>query len=310
MKVLPNGRISPNCLGLYSQGHADALKPLTEFIKSQGCVPGIQLAHAGLKASTLSPFKKTGNAVLASLEVGGWIDNVVGPTAGKLSPELADARALSITEIKEIVEAFANAAKYALDAGFSVVEVHGAHGYLIHSFLSPFSNKRTDEYGGSFENRARLAVEVCQAVRKVWPDNLPLFFRTSATDWAEDGQIGFTPEDAVRLAVLLKNTAGVDVVNCSSGGLFTPKDPSVLFQEGYNVSFSKRIRKESGISTAVAGMITRANHANGIISEGSADLVLLAREFLRNPNWVFDAAKELGAEIEWPVQYRRGKPRD
>ncbi|ORY48026.1 NADH:flavin oxidoreductase/NADH oxidase [Rhizoclosmatium globosum] len=304
--VTPNGRITPNCLGLYSQSHADAFKPIVDFVKSQGCVAAIQLGHAGRKASTLSPFFTDNQYnALATEADGGWPNNVVGPSPIKQAETTADVIELTGDDIQSYVDAFVNAAKLADNAGFDVIEIHGAHGYLLHSFLSPFSNQRKDEYGGSLENRMRFPVAVAKAVRQVWPDDKPLFFRLSVSDWAKGG---LTSEESVLVCRALKEV-GVDLIDCSSGGVVAPEDPSKFFEPGYNVAFAEQIRVESGVATAAVGNITEAQQAEDILKEGKADLVLLAREFLRNPQWVLESAQKLGAEVEWPIQYRRGKPR-
>ncbi|KAJ3074171.1 hypothetical protein HDU98_011923 [Podochytrium sp. JEL0797] len=304
--VTPNGRITPNCLGLYSQAHADAFKPIVDFIQSQGCVAAIQLGHAGRKASTLSPFFTDNqyNAVATEADKG-WPENVVGPSAIKQAPTTADVIELSKQDIEGYVAEFVKAAELANDAGFDVIELHGAHGYLMHSFLSPFSNVRKDEYGGVIENRMKFPVAVAKAVRAKWPAHKPLFFRLSVSDWEEGG---LTVDESVIFCRALKEV-GVDLIDCSSGGVVAPSDPSAMFAPGYNVPFAEQIRKESDIATAAVGNITEAQQAEDILAEGRADLVLLAREFLRNPQWVFESAQKLGAEVEWPLQYRRAKPR-
>ncbi|KAJ3133822.1 hypothetical protein HK100_004035 [Physocladia obscura] len=308
--VTPNARITPNCLGLWSQAHANAFKPIVEFIKSQGAVAAIQLGHAGRKASTLAPFVTNNNYnSVASTEQNGWPGNVVGPSPVKQAPTTADVKELSVPEIRQIVKDFENSARLALDAGFDVVELHGAHGYLIHSFLSSLSNFRNDEYGGSLENRMRFPIEIAKAVRAIWPADKPLFFRLSVSDWSDE-PAGLTAADSVHIARALK-AVGVDLVDCSSGGIVTaPVNPAVFFEPGYNVGFAEQLRVEAGVATAAVGNITDAVQAEEILRNGKADIVLLAREFLRNSAWVLDSAAKVGAEVEWPVQYRRAKPRE
>ncbi|KAJ3261443.1 hypothetical protein HDU77_000882 [Chytriomyces hyalinus] len=304
--VSRTARITPNCLGLYSDAHVDAFKPIVEFIQSQGAAAGIQLAHAGRKASTLSPFFTDNSySAVASQEVGGWPDKVVGPSAIKQAPTTADVVELDVEGIAQIVASFEKAAELSLAAGFDVVEIHGAHGYLIHSFLSPLSNKRTDAYGGPLENRMRLALEVTRAVRAKWPETKPLFFRLSASDFVDGG---LTIDESVIVCRELK-ALGVDVVDCSSMGIVAPTDASIPLQPGYNVPLAQKIRHESSVATAAVGLITEPTQAEAILQDGSADVVLLARAFLNDPSWVLNAAAKLGAEVEWPLQYRRGKPR-
>ncbi|KAJ3232408.1 hypothetical protein HDU81_002999 [Chytriomyces hyalinus] len=304
--VSPTARITPNCLGLWSDAHVHAFKPIVEFIQSQGAAAGIQLAHAGRKASTLSPFFTDNSySAVASKEDGGWPDEVVGPSPIKQAPTTADVVELDVDGIAQIVASFEKATERALAAGFDVVEIHGAHGYLIHSFLSAISNKRTDTYGGPLENRMRLALEIARAVRAKWPQTKPLFFRLSASDFVDGG---LTIEESVIVCRELK-AIGVDVVDCSSMGIVAPTDASVAMQPGYNVPLAHKIRHESKIATAAVGLITEPEQAEAILQEGSADIVLLARAFLNDPSWVLNAAAKLGAEVEWPLQYRRGKPR-
>ncbi|KAJ3406555.1 hypothetical protein HDU80_010955 [Chytriomyces hyalinus] len=330
--VSRTARITPNCLGLLSDAHVDAFKPIVEFIQSQGAAAGIQLAHAGRKASTLSPFFTDNSySAVASQEVGGWPDEVVGPSPIKQAPTTANVVELDVEGIAQIVASFEKAAEMSLAAGFDVVEIHGleillvsnflfckklttcikiqifvgAHGYLIHSFLSPLSNKRTDAYGGPLENRMRLALEVTRAVRAKWPETKPLFFRLSASDFVDGG---LTIDESVIVCRELK-ALGVDVVDCSSMGIVPPTDASIPLQPGYNVPLAQKIRHESNVATAAVGLITEAAQAEAILQDGSADIVLLARAFLNDPSWVLNAAAKLGAEVEWPLQYRRGKPR-
>ncbi|MFZ1376737.1 MAG: NADH:flavin oxidoreductase/NADH oxidase [Geothrix sp.] len=292
--VLPEGRISPDDLGLWSDVQAEALAPSVRFIKGQGAVPGIQLAHAGRKASAFSPWKGSGSVPAGA---GGWTP--VAPSALPFDSTWTVPMELDESGIKAVIRAFAYATRRALAAGFEVVELHAAHGYLLHQFLSPLTNHRTDGYGGSFEGRTRLVREVTTAVRAVWPGNLPLFVRISATDWVEGG---WDPDQSVELAKILKGL-GVDLVDCSSGGL-SPHQ-KILLGPGYQVPFADRIRTEAGLPTGAVGLITEPEQAEQILAEGSADLVLLARELLRDPRWPLRAAQALGAEVPWPAQYAR-----
>lgn len=294
--VTPEGRISPDDLGIWKDEHIQGLKEIVQFLKKQGSVPGIQLAHAGRKASTTSPWKG-GKLILE--EEGGW--KTVAPSAipfykGNPAPE-----ALNLEGLEKVKDDFRAAAKRSLDAGFEVLEVHAAHGYLFHEFLSPLSNKRTDEYGGSFENRCRLLLEVVSEVRTVWPKELPLFVRISATDWVEGG---WNEESSIKLAALLKEK-DVDLIDCSSGGLLP--NVNIPTGKGFQVRFAQKIKKEAGILTGAVGLITEAQQAEEILQKGQADLILLARELLRNPYFPLSAAKELGSEIKWPSQYERAK---
>jgi 2,4-dienoyl-CoA reductase-like NADH-dependent reductase (Old Yellow Enzyme family) len=293
--VLPEGRISPDDLGLWNMAQAERLAHLVHFIKAQGAVPGIQLAHAGRKASTFAPWKGSGSVSPAG---GGWVP--VAPSALPFDPGWTVPRALDEAGILAIIEAFMDAARKALAAGFQVIEVHAAHGYLLHQFLSPLTNRRDDDYGGSFENRTRLVREVVGALRNILPEELPLFVRLSATDWVEGG---WDLDQSVALALELK-ALGADLVDCSSGGL-SPQQ-KIPLGPGYQVPFAARIRTEAGLPTGAVGLITEPQQAEQILAEGSADLVLLARELLRNPRWPLRAAQELGAETPWPASYARG----
>ncbi|MFI9275426.1 NADH:flavin oxidoreductase/NADH oxidase [Kitasatospora sp. NPDC052896] len=297
--VLPGGRISPQDLGLWNDRQQQALTRVTEAIRSYGSVPAIQLAHAGRKASTAG--RRGGGAPLEP-DAGGWRTVGPSPLAFEGYPE---PDALSTTEIAEIVQAFADAARRALAAGFQAVEVHGAHGYLVHSFLSPAANHRTDEYGGSFENRIRFALEVVAAVRAVWPAELPVLFRTSATDWltedAEEERDGWTGEDTVRLAKELQ-AAGVDLLDVSTGGLTA--GARIPVAPDYQVPFAAQVRAATGLPTGAVGLITQPEQAEAILAAGQADVILLGRELLRTPYWPQYAARTLGAERRWPVQYR------
>jgi 2,4-dienoyl-CoA reductase-like NADH-dependent reductase (Old Yellow Enzyme family) len=295
--VLPEGRISPADTGIWNDMQVEAWRRIAGFVRSQETVPGIQLAHAGRKASTEPPW--LGRAYVPP-EQGGWA-NVVGPSAvpfGALPPP----RELTTEQIGEIVTAFGAAARRAVQAGFEVVEIHSAHGYLLHSFLSPLSNLRDDRYGGSFDNRVRMLLEVVDAVRAEWPDDRPLLVRVSATDWVEGG---WDLEQTVALSGLLRER-GVDLLDCSSGGISPTAE--IPAGPGYQVPFAARVRKEGGLPTAAVGMITEPHQAEQVIAEGSADVVILARALLRNPHWPLLAAEELGADVRWPPQYLRARP--
>ena len=292
--VDPRGRITAADLGIWKNEHIPMLARVAAFVRSQGAVPGIQLAHAGRKASTKPPSQ--GGAAIAPSEPGGW--QTVAPSAIPFNPGEPVPSELSIDEIQGVIHAFAAAAQRALSAGFDVIEIHAAHGYLLHEFLSPLSNRRTDEYGGAFENRIRMLLETVGAVRAVWPNRLPLFVRISATDWAEGG---WDIDQSVRLAAELKK-AGVDLVDCSSGALVP--HVKIPLGPGYQVPFADRVRNEAGVLTAAVGLITEPAQAEQILAEGRADLVLLARAFLRDPYWPLHA----GADAV-PVQYARAFPK-
>lgn len=295
--VTPEGRISTGDLGIWKDEHIPALRRITEFLHSQGAHAGIQLAHAGRKGSMAVPFH--GERLLGRGE-GGWTP--IAPSAIAFSDNYAVPEALDKAGIDAVVKAFAEAAQRARKAGFDLVEIHAAHGYLLHEFLSPLSNQRTDEYGGSFENRTRLLLRVVDAVRGAWPQNLPVLVRISATDWVEGG---WTIDDSVALAKLLKEH-GVDLVDCSSGG--NVAHAKIPVAPGYQVQFAARIRREAGIATAAVGMITEPVQANRIVAEGEADMVLLAREMLRDPYWAVHAAEALNEPASWPQQYLRAAP--
>jgi len=295
--VLPEGRISPQDLGVWTDDHIPMLARIFRFIEKYGAVPAMQLAHAGRKASTAAPWEG-GQPVDESRE--GWRP-IFGPSELPFSPGSQTPRALSLSEIQDIVRAFANAALRAREAGARIVEIHSAHGYLLHEFLSPLSNTRNDCYGGSFENRTRILREVVQSVRHTWPATLPLFARISSTDWADGG---WTIEDSVCLAKQLQ-PLGVDLIDCSSGGA-VPNVP-IPAGPGFQVPFAERIRKEAGIATAAVGMITEPEQADHILRTGQADLVFLARELLRDPYWPLRAADQLHQSGPWPKQYSRAK---
>lgn len=294
--VVPEGRISTACLGIWNEAQTERLKPIVSFAHSMGTKIGIQLAHAGRKASCLPPWS---DHPMASKAEGGW--DCVAPSAISFGGKYPVPKELTVAEIKTLVKSFADSAKRAVMAGFDLVEIHAAHGYLIHQFLSPISNKRDDEYGGSFENRIRFFIEITEAVRKAIPDAMPLFARISASDWLEDG---WTIDESVELCKLLKS-AGVDLIDVSSGG--TSSGAPVPVGPGYQVPFAERIRRESNIFTCAVGLITEAHQANEVVESGRADAVMMAREFLRNPRWPLQAARDLNAEVSWPNQLLRGK---
>jgi 2,4-dienoyl-CoA reductase-like NADH-dependent reductase (Old Yellow Enzyme family) len=298
--VLPEGRISPQDLGIWKDEHVDPLKRIVSFIHEQGSVAGMQLAHAGRKASTQRPWE--GDGVVPETE-GGW-QNVMAPSAIPFADNYPTPQALTVDGIRQVVRAFADAARRACDAGFRVIEIHAAHGYLIHEFLSPLSNHRDDTYGGSFENRTRLIREIVAAVRSSWPKGAPLFVRISATDWVEGG---WDLKQSIELARSLKQL-GVDLIDCSSGG--TVPHAKIPAGPGYQTTFAQRIRHEAEILTGAVGMITSPVQAEQIIGTGQADAILIAREFLRDPYWPLRAATELGQSISWPVQYLRAAPRE
>jgi 2,4-dienoyl-CoA reductase-like NADH-dependent reductase (Old Yellow Enzyme family) len=297
--VLPEGRISPQDLGIWDDRHVEMLGRITRFIHEQGSVAGMQLAHAGRKASTSRPWE--GHDAVPESE-GGWT-KVVAPSALPFSETYLMPQALTRAGIQEVVDAFGAAARRACQAGFRVVEIHAAHGYLIHEFLSPLSNKRQDNYGGSFENRTRLCREVVNAVRSAWPREFPLFIRVSATDWLDGG---WDLEQTVRLAAELKQT-GVDLIDCSSGG--NVLHAQIPVGPGYQTAFAETIRREAKMMTGAVGMVTSAVQAEHIIRTGQADAVIIAREFLRNPYWPLQAARELEQPMPWPVQYLRAAPK-
>ncbi len=296
--VEPEGRISPDDLGIWDSVHLEPLARIVRFLDTQGAVVGIQLAHAGRKASTSAPWK---GGIPIDESQGGW-HPIFAPSAVPFDTGYQVPQALDREGIARITNGFARAAARSLDAGFRVIEIHAAHGYLLHEFLSPLSNRREDRYGGTFDNRIRLACEVTEAIRNVWPENLPLFIRISATDWAEGG---WTIEDSVALARRLA-PLGVDLVDCSSGGLVP--HAKIPVGPGYQVPFAERIRREAKVMTGAVGMIIAPEQADQIIRNGQADTVLLARQFLRDPYWPLHAAQALHQEIAWPTQYLRAKP--
>lgn len=294
--VSPEGRISPADLGIWKDEHIDFLKRMTGFIREQGSVAGIQLAHAGRKSSVQVSWK--GGEQLFP-ETGGW--KTLGPSALAFKEGDPVPEALSNGEVKRIIQDFKKAAERALKAGFQVIELHGAHGYLIHEFLSLLSNVRTDEYGGSFENRIRFLIEITEAVRSVWPEELPLFVRISATEWVENG---WSAQDSVKLAAVLK-TKGVDLIDCSTGG--NVSGVRIPLKPMYQTEFAELIKKETGMLTGAVGLITTSGEAESIIAEGRADAVFIARELLRDPYFPHRAADELKQGAQWPVQYERAK---
>lgn len=297
--VVPEGRISPQDLGIWDDAHVPALARIAAFVAAQGAVPGMQLAHAGRKASTRRPWEGTGTV---GIQEGGWSD-VVAPSPLPFAENFPQPAALDEQGMERVREGFLAASRRALAAGFRVVEVHAAHGYLLHEFLSPLANQRTDAYGGSLENRMRFPLEVVRIVREAWPTELPVLVRISGTDWAEGG---WDSEQSVVFARELR-TLGVDLVDCSSGGLVP--HAKVELGPGYQVPFAERVRRHAHIATAAVGLITEPEQADAIIRNGQADVVLLARELLRQPRWPLLAAHRLGVEAAWPAQYLRARPR-
>lgn len=296
--VLAEGRISPQDLGIWSDDHIEPLARIVRFIHDQGSAAAMQLAHAGRKASTYRPWEGQGKVPETE---GGW-NKVVAPSAIAFADHYPLPEAASKEEIQAIVAAFGDAARRACEAGFRVVEIHAAHGYLIHEFLSPLSNQRTDAYGGSFENRTRILREIVAAVRRSWPERAPLFVRISATEWVDGG---WDIQQSIKLARQLKDS-GVDLIDCSSGG--NVAQAKIPVGPGYQTALAEQIRLESGVMTGALGMITSAVQAEHILATGQADAVVIAREMLRDPYWPLRAARELGQAISWPVQYLRAGP--
>jgi 2,4-dienoyl-CoA reductase-like NADH-dependent reductase (Old Yellow Enzyme family) len=294
--VLPEGRITPADLGLYYDDHIGMLQRITSFIHKQGAVAGIQLAHAGRKGSCARPWN--GGKQIAEKD-GGWTTVSASPVGFNTEDGLP--QALDMDGIKKVIAGFKAAAIRSREAGYKVLEIHSAHGYLLHQFLSPLSNHRTDNYGGSFKNRIRLLLEIVKAVKTAWSDNLPLFVRISATDWVENG---WDINEAVQLSSILKMN-DVDLIDCSSGGLVPYA--KIPFGPGYQVRFAERIKKETKILTGAVGMITEAEQAEDILMKGQADIILMARESLRNPYFALRAASFSGDDIAWPLQYLRAK---
>ena len=294
--VNAKGRISPDDLGIWKNEHIVFLKKITDFLKDNGAVAGIQLAHAGRKASNSSPWK--GRKPLTK-EQGAW--QTIAPSDIPFKEGYPAPKEMSADEIKNLIKDFSNATQRAIQAGFQVFEIHAAHGYLINEFLSPLSNQRKDEYGGSFENRIRLLLEIVKEIREIIGHGAPLFVRISSTDWVEGG---WDENDSARLAKILKEHE-VDVIDCSSGG--NSSEQKIPVGPLYQVPFSEKIKKETGILTAAVGMITTASECEKILKEQKADLVIMARQFLREPYFPLHAAKELGVDIIWPLQYERAK---
>lgn len=292
--VSREGRISPEDSGIWSDEHTEAFKPIAAFIKAQVAVPGIQIAHAGRKASTAAPWNGGKEVEVAD---GGW--ETVAPSAIRFDEDYPLPREMRAADIEKVVEDFISAARRAVAAGFEVIEVHAAHGYLMHEFLSPLANKRTDEYGGSFENRTRLPLIVARAVRNAVPENFPVFVRISATDWAEGG---WDLRQSVEFCKLLKDF-GIDLIDCSSGGLVPYQE--ILVAPNYQVPFAAEIRETAAIATAAVGLITEPAQAEEILQNGEADAVMIARQCLREPYFPFRAAKELGETVNPPAQYGR-----
>ena len=295
--VSPEGRITPEDLGIYLDEHIPGLQRITRFIKAQGSIAGIQLAHAGRKASHRSPWK--GGEQISANDPEGW--RTVGPNDLPFYAQEEAPKALDIAGIQKVISDFRSASVRALEAGYEVLEIHAAHGYLIHQFLSPLCNQRLDAYGGSFDNRIRLLLEIISAVKTVWPATLPLFVRISATDWTPGG---WEEEDSVSLCKILKDK-GVDLIDCSSGGIIP--GVKITAGPGYQVPFAEKIRKETGMLTGAVGMILDADQAESILQNGQADLIFLGRESLRNPHFPLQAAFQLGEKIIWPLQYERAK---
>lgn len=295
--ISPEARISPQDLGIWRDEHMDKLREITSFMKANGAVPAIQLAHAGRKASTKVPWK---GRDMVRFEDGGW--QTVAPSAIPYSDHYPQPVALDLAGINKVVADFRTAAQRAIQAGFEVIEIHASHGYLLHQFLSPLTNHRTDAYGGNLQQRARIVLDVIAAVKEVIPAITPLFVRIPGTDWADGG---FTPDDAVVVAKLLK-AAGVDLLDVTSGGLVA--NQHITVGPAYQLPFATKIKKEVDILVSTVGMITDAEQAESILLAGKADLIMMAREFLRNPYFPLKAAHVLGAEILWPVQYERAKP--
>lgn len=294
--VSPEGRITPDDAGMWDEKHVITNTSITSFIKSQNATPGIQLAHAGRKASTYSPWKGSGKV---NENEGGW--QTIAPSPIPFAENYPIPKEMSKDDIKTVIEQFRKAAEKSVKAGFQVIEIHMAHGYLMHEFLSPKSNQRSDEYGGKLENRCRLSIEVAKVIREVIPDGMPLFVRISATDWVNDG---WDIEQSVQLCKWLKET-GVDLIDCSSGGNINKA--SIPAGPGYQIPFAERIRKEAGILTSGVGLITSPEQAEQIIKNEQADLVELARQMLRDPYWPLHAAKQLNVDVDWPNQYLRAK---
>ena len=295
--VLPEGRISPDDLGIWKDEHIEPLKRITDFIRLQDAKSAIQLAHAGRKAST-APSWDGGHQLDAANR--GW--QTVAPSPIPFNEDDSVPKELTIDEIQQVIYSFAKAAKRSVEAGFDTIEIHAAHGYLLNQFMSPLTNKRTDEYGGSFENRVRLLLEVTRAIHNEIPDEMPLFVRISAHEWAEGGH---TIEDSVKVAKLLKKN-GADLIDCSSGAVV--KEQKMVIEKNYQVPFAAQIKKEANIATGAVGLITRVEDAEEILKAGKADLIFIGREMLRNPYFALMEADKLGDSMTWPKQYKRAKP--
>lgn len=295
--VSPGGRITPDDLGIWKDEHITELKKIVGFIHDNGSVAGIQLAHAGRKASHQSPWK--GSELIPSNEPEGW--QTVAPSAIAYKEGTEAPIALDEAGLAKVIRDFKEATRRSIEVGFKVIELHAAHGYLLHQFLSPLSNRRNDQYGGSFENRIRFLLEVTDAVQEIWPKDLPLFVRISATDWAEGG---WTAAESVKLSAILKDK-GVDLIDCSTAGLVSWQ--KIPVGPGFQVPFAEQIKKETGILTGAVGLLTEAEQMEEIVASGKADLVLIARESLRDPYFPLHAAQQLGVDLPWPNQYDRAK---
>jgi 2,4-dienoyl-CoA reductase-like NADH-dependent reductase (Old Yellow Enzyme family) len=293
--VMPNGRISVGCSGIWSDKHADAFKPSIDFVHSQGSLIGIQLAHAGRKGSTMKPWD---DHEIASASEGGW--ETIAPSAIAYK-DFPVPHEMSVAEIKEAQQAFVDAAVRSEKAGFDLVEIHAAHGYLFHQFFSPLTNTRTDEYGGSFENRIRFIVDTTREVRAALKESTPLFVRISASDWVEGG---WDLAESVELCKILKSV-GADLIDVSSGGLV--HNAKITTGPGYQVHFAEAVKSGAGILTSAVGQITEAHQAEEIVASGRADAVMIGREMLRNPRWAIAAAEELGEKIPWSLQLERSR---
>ena len=293
--IEPRGRITPSCLGLWNDEQATAFARIARFVEAQGAVPGIQLGHAGRKASTMRPWE--GSKPLAPDE-GGW--ETIGPSPLAFAEGYLPPREMTKADIAEVTEKMANSTRLAREAGFKIIEIHAAHGYLLHQFMSPLSNRREDEYGGSFENRIRLLLETIEAVRSEWPDDLPLFLRLSVSEWVDGG---WDVEQSLRLARLLKEASQVDLIDCSSGG----NDPrqKIAIHPGYQIPLAARIRQETGMATGAVGLLHSPDLCEQILANGQADIVFLGRALMAEPYWPIYAAKRLRAQPKWPAQYER-----
>ncbi|HLQ27356.1 MAG TPA: NADH:flavin oxidoreductase/NADH oxidase [Acidiferrobacterales bacterium] len=295
--VSPEGRISPDDLGIWSDAHGEVLRPIVKFIKSQNAVPGMQLAHAGRKASTDVPWR--GGKPL-TLNARGW--QPIAPSALPFAPGYPTPREMTAADLDKVEMEFAEATRRALAAGFKVIEIHMAHGYLLHNFLSPLSNQRHDDFGGSLENRVRFPLRIARAVREVWPEDLPVAVRISASDWVEGG---WDLTQSIQFSRWLKEL-GIDLIDCSSGG--TVIDAKIPAGPGFQTPFATAIRQQVGIATGAVGFITDPFQAEQIVATGLADAVFLARQLLRDPYWPLHAAQALGVDVAWPAQYERAKP--